>query len=219
MIFSFSFLQHGNTVLHEAAKWGHVSTTRVLVDSYCRINMRNHDGHTPMDVAHREGYGKVATELSSLGVNAFNSSSFEDSCGCNELRKLLLSDKSTSKSDVGEEKLKWLLGAKEKAFEKMHRVQKSDTLCLSRSWDEKLRSARAEIKSKYESRIAEIETRYQKRVDAMIQCQGSSRCSVPLGGQGRKVKNPEHERSPSAPDPKTFSFFGRIPAIIRTDSV
>ena len=86
---------------------------------------------------------------------------------------------------------------------------------LSSSWDERLRNAQEEVKTKYESRIAEVEKSYQSKVE-MIERQCHKRLQALRQGGN---ESDTHERSPSAPEPKTFSFFKRLTAITRTESV
>lgn len=179
------------------------------MESHCRTNMRNHDKATPMDIARREGFSEVATELSGLGSSY---TVFDESYGCADLRQLLFNDKSPKLSSS---RKSWMLDIEPE--ETISKKKSANTLTvdsdlLSSSWDERLRSAQEEVKAKYECRIAEVERSYQNKVE-MIERQCSQRLTALRQQKQLDV------RSPSAPDGKAFGFLKRLTAIARTESV
>ena len=70
-IFYFIYLlisQAGNTALHGAVKNGHTSTVQLLMSSDCRVNVRNEQGLTPMEIASRDHNNDIIAQLSGLKV-------------------------------------------------------------------------------------------------------------------------------------------------------
>ena len=63
-------LQSGNTALHEAVAHQHKSTVQVLMNSNCRLNLRNDHGESPMDVARRRDFRDIMNLLSGLDVSS-----------------------------------------------------------------------------------------------------------------------------------------------------
>jgi len=88
-------VQLGNTALHEAVRWSHLTTVRILKHAGCRMNLKNSEGEMPMDIAHREGLADIELEL--LQYSRLSSCSLNDSCECSELKKMLFSFGSFSK--------------------------------------------------------------------------------------------------------------------------
>ncbi len=233
--------QNGNTALHEATKWCQRSTIKVLINAYCRTNMRNHKGNTPMDIARREGHTEIAAELTGLGTTSF---SFEDSSSCAELRQLLFHDKLAMKSESPK---KWILEVEDRTDSSNSRrsskislsspfaleersgsnnsrrslkVGKASPFAVEETWGEKLQSVQAEVKAKYESRIAEVKKSYQDKVDR-IERRCSQQLSSLKGGSGLADSWPSsgNERSPSAPEHQGFKFILHTPSMSRADSL
>ena len=214
------------------------------MNAYCRTNMRNNDGLTPMDIARREGQTEIAAELTGLGPNSF---SFEESTNsCAELRQLLFHDKLAMKSESPKNS-KWILEVGERTdssssrrsskigksspFERSDsnrssrrssKVGKASPFAVEETWEEKLKSIQDEVKAKYESRIAEVKRSYQSKVD-MIERQCSQQLAS-LKGHGLAESWPTcsgsgNERSPSAPENQGFKFVVYPPSMNRADSL
>ena len=49
-------------------KNGHTSTVQLLMSSDCRINVRNEQGLTPMEIANRDKNNDIIAQLSGLKV-------------------------------------------------------------------------------------------------------------------------------------------------------
>ena len=88
-------MQLGNTALHEAVRWSHLTTVKILKRAGCRVNLKNNEDDMPVDIAHREGLEDIEAEL--LRYSRLSSGSLNDSCECNELKKMLFSYGSFSK--------------------------------------------------------------------------------------------------------------------------
>ena len=58
----------GNTALHEAVKCRHGNVVKTLMNSDCRINIRNEQGQTPMDIARKDGFNEIVALLTGLEV-------------------------------------------------------------------------------------------------------------------------------------------------------
>ena len=58
----------GNTALHEAVRWRHGLAVKILMNSDCRINIRNEQGQTPMDIARKDGFNEIVALLTGLEV-------------------------------------------------------------------------------------------------------------------------------------------------------
>lgn len=58
----------GNTALHEAVRWRHGRVVKMLMNSDCRINVRNEQGQTPMDMARKAGFNEIVALLTGLEV-------------------------------------------------------------------------------------------------------------------------------------------------------
>ena len=58
----------GNTALHEAVRWRHGRVVKILMNSDCRINVRNEQGQTPMDIARKDGFNEIVALLTGLEV-------------------------------------------------------------------------------------------------------------------------------------------------------
>ena len=58
----------GNTALHEAVRWRHGQAVKILMNSDCRINIRNEQGQTPMDIARKDGFNEIVALLTGLEV-------------------------------------------------------------------------------------------------------------------------------------------------------
>lgn len=186
-------MQHGNTALHEAARWRHPSTVQLLMHSDCRINMRNAQGETPMEIARREGYNEVIAQLSGLG-----NCNLQDTCGCSELRKLLFQNKETLKTDdLQKIKLSCQEGESiaDQLEEKIRRTSESRVLQMEHSWQERLELARTELLAQCESRIAEVEQQCKVKV-AQIERQCSERLQAARAVLADVM---QAERAPSAP--------------------
>lgn len=206
--------------MHEAARWCHPTTIKVLMNSYCRINIRNHDGDTPMDIAKKEGHSKIAAELSGLGTNI---TSFEESFGCEELRRLLFHDKlkfDDSKHDklnFDDPKRKWIFDIETKTpvtpLTPLTPLSQTSVKAfhLESGWQEKLERANSGVMSKYEARRAEVEKSCQSKVDQI-----ERKCLLTK----RMLRNVHmaHDRSPSAPE-QSFIFTVRSPSANRPDSL
>lgn len=158
----------------------------------CRVNIRNLDNETPIDIAQREGFTEIAAQLSGL-----NSCNLQESCGCLALRKLLFQDKKLLKSDELK-KLKWNNEDGENIVncieEKIRRTSDNRVLEVEQSWEEKLKKARADVLRQCESRIAEVEKQYKRKV-AMIERQCSRRVNM-----AKELLRDGEDRSPSAPN-------------------
>lgn len=63
----------GNTALHEAVRWRHGRVVKILMNSDCRINVRNEQGQTPMDIARRDGFNEIVALLTGLEVRLYGS--------------------------------------------------------------------------------------------------------------------------------------------------
>lgn len=180
----FSRMQHGNTAVHEAARWRHPSIVQLLMHSDCRINMRNSQGETPMEIARRERYNDIIAQLSGLG----NCNLHEQS---SQLREILFQNKESLKSeDI--KKLKLTCQDGEKHLENDYESSVFQTEYL---WKERLDAARTEIMARYESRIAEVEQQCKLRV-AQIERQCSERLQAARVALSDVV---QVERVPSAP--------------------
>lgn len=169
-------LQYGNTSLHEATKWHHQNTVRLLMFSDCRVNVRNSQGETPMDIARKEGYNDIIAQLSRLQ----NCNLQESQCGCAELKKIIMGDKEILKSDELK-KLKWVCedgeNIKNQLEAKICHTSETQALQLQRSWQERLELAKAEVLAHCESRIAEVEEQCRQKV-ALIERQCNERLQV-----------------------------------------
>ena len=170
----------------------------VLMMAECRVNVRNTDNETPIDIAQREGFVEITAQLSGL-----NTCNFKESCGCLALRKILFQDKKVLKSDELK-KLKWNNEDGENIVncieEKIRKSSDNRVMEVEQSWEERLKRARADVLRQCESRIAEVEMQCKRKV-AMIERQCSQRLTVSkalLGlGEGR---------SPSAPNDRRFNL-------------
>lgn len=191
-------LQNGNTALHEATKSGHLKTVKVLMMAECRVNVRNNENDTPIDIAQKEGFIEITAQLSGL-----NSCNLQESCGCLALRKILFQDKKLLKSDELK-KLKWNNEDGENIVscieEKIRRTSDNRVLEVEQSWEEKLKKAHADVLRQCESRIAEVEMQCKRKV-AMIEQQ----CSKRLNMAKELLGDCEH-RSPSAPTDRRFNL-------------
>ena len=192
---SLSLLQHGNTAIHDAARGRHPSTVQLLMNSDCRINMKNSQEETPIDIARQEGYGDVIAQLSGLGLNC----NLEESCGCAQLRQILFHDKSLLKMDEIK-KIKWMCRDGEDIAntldEKIRRTSDTRMLEAEQVWQERLKLARAEVLAHCESRIAEVEEQCRQKV-ARIERQCSNRLQTARLILADGPSNTE--RIPSAP--------------------
>ena len=121
-----------------------------------------------MNIARKEGCNEVIDELSGLTLALQNSEH-------SELKNVLF-NKSIIKVD-----------------EKKQNTDSNNFLSV-KSWENKLEITRAEVISKYESRIAEVETQHRKKIE-MIERQ----CSQRLRSVNRVLSTYDH-RSTSAPD-------------------
>jgi hypothetical protein len=170
---------------------------KVLMMAECRVNVRNSDNETPIDIAQREGFTEIATQLSGL-----NSCNLQESCGCLALRKILFQDKKVLKSDELK-KLKWNNEDGENIVscieEKIRKSSDNRVMEVEQSWEERLQKARADVLRQCESRIAEVEMQCKRKV-AMIERQCSQRVNMAqtLMGDGEG-------RSPSAPNDRRFN--------------
>lgn len=195
----FLTLQNGNTALHEATKAGHLKTVKVLMMAECRVNVRNTDNQTPIDIAQKEGFAEITAQLSGL-----NKLSLQESCGCLTLRQLIFQDKKGLKSD-DLKKLKLNNEEGDKIItcieEKIRRTSDNRVLQVEQSWEEKLKKARADVLRQCESRIAEVEMQCKRKV-AMIEQQCSKRLNMAKEILG------DCERSPSAPTDRRFNIIG-----------
>jgi hypothetical protein len=205
--------------MHEAARWNHPTTIKVLMDSYCRINLRNNDGETPMDIAKKEGHSRIAAELSGLGTNI---SSFEESFGCDELRYLLFNSKLLDDS-----KSKWMMDMESKSplmskwiepktpvtpLTPRTPASRGSDFSFENCWQEKLERAQ-DVKSKYGKRIMEVEKSSQKKA-----LQIEQQCLLTKRLQQRVSE--ALIRSPSAPEHQTtFSFAVHSPSMSRPGSL
>ena len=164
----------------------------------CRVNVRNSDSNTPIDIAQKEGFTEITAQLSGL-----NTCDLQESCGCLALRKILFQDKKLLKSDELK-KLKWNNTDGENIVncieEKIRRTSDNRVLEVEHSWEEKLKKARAEVLRQCESRIAEVEMQCKRKV-AMIEEQ----CSKRLNMAKELLGDGEH-RSPSAPTDHRFNI-------------
>lgn len=194
--------------MHEAARWRHPTTIKLLMHSDCRINMRNSSNETPIDIAQKEGYNEITAQLSGLGLTNYN---FGDSCGCAELRKILFHNKDKLKSeDLKKIDLKCSDGENivNHIEEKIRRSSDDRLFLAEQSWQEKLESVRAEVMAQCQSRIAEVELQCQRKV-AMIEQQCYQRI-----GMARRALGDSFDRSPSAPE-ECEDFFGSSSSISR----
>ncbi|MYF19982.1 MAG: hypothetical protein F4226_07330 [Synechococcus sp. SB0678_bin_12] len=55
--------EHGNTLLHQAAKEGQVEAIKVLIGAGARLNLKDKQGHTPKDCAAAANQGDVLNLL------------------------------------------------------------------------------------------------------------------------------------------------------------
>ena len=173
-----------------------------------------------MDIAKKEGHSKIAAELSGLGTNI---SSFEESFGCEELRRLLFHEKlnfDDSKHDklnFDDSKPRWIIDIESKTpatpLTPLTPLSQTSVKAfnLESCWQEKLERAKSGVKSKYETRITEVEKSHQSKVDQI-----ERKCLL----NKRMLKNVHgaYDRSPSAPD-QSFSFTVRSPSVNRPDSL
>lgn len=162
----FSHMQHGNTAVHEAARWRHPSIVQLLMHSDCRINMRNSQGETPMEIARREGYNEIIAQLSGLG-----NYNLHEQCGSSQLREILFQTKESLKSN-DMKKLKLICQDGENHLE--NNAYESGVFQMEYLWKERLEAARTEMMARYESRIAQVEQKCRLRV-AQIERQCSER--------------------------------------------
>ena len=191
--------------MHEATRWRQPATVKLLIQSYCRINMRNNEGDAPMDIARREDYKEIVAEFS--GLNGSGTCNLEDSCGCAELKRLLFHDKSMLKCCNDPKKLMWVAdnGKDHKHDSEEAITPRDQVINLKKSWQEKLEDARAEVVAKYESRIAEVEKRCKNKVDLI-----ERQCSKRMISVQKVISDSVlcSVRSPSAPDMgKSFVIF------------
>ena len=171
---------------------------KVLMMAECRVNVRNSDNETPIDIAQREGFAEITAQLSGL-----NNCSLQESCGCLALRKILFQDKKVLKSD-DLKKLKWNNEDGENIVhcieEKIRRTSDNRVLEVEQSWEEKLKKARADVLRQCESRIAEVEIQCKRKV-AMIEQQCSKRMNM-----AKELLGESEYRSPSAPNDRRFNL-------------
>lgn len=198
--------------MHEAAKWRQQTTIKLLMHSDCRINMRNSDNETPIDIAQKEGYNDITAQLSGLGFTNYN---LQDSCGCMELRRILFEDKEKLKSEELK-KINPKCSDGENIInhieEKIRRTSDDRLLLAEQSWREKLEHVRAEVMAQCESRIAQVELQCQRKV-AMIERQCTQRI-----GAARRALGDSFDRSPSAPE-QCENFFGSSSNISRASTL
>ena len=64
----FTISQNGNTALHEAVQHRQKTTVQLLMKSDCRLNLRNEQGESPMDVARKNDFREIMNLLSGLEV-------------------------------------------------------------------------------------------------------------------------------------------------------
>lgn len=186
-----------------------MNTVKVLMTLYCRINMRNNEGDTPMDIARKEGRSKITAELSGLGTNI---STFEESFGCDELRHFLFHDKlAFNFDDAKQEKSKWLVDI-ESNIPASRSSKGSDTKMFSvdSCWQETLEQAQDGVKTKYE-----VEKSYRNKVDQITQ-----KCFLHEADTRKMhlLKHLDENRSPSAPE-LAFSLVVHPPSVSRPDSL
>ena len=67
-LLSFATSQNGNTALHEAVQHRQKTTVQLLMKSDCRLNLRNEQGESPMDVARKNDFREIMNLLSGLEV-------------------------------------------------------------------------------------------------------------------------------------------------------
>ena len=151
-------MQHGNTAMHEAAKGRRQKMIKLLMSSDCRINMRNMENETPIDIARKEGYSEIVMEMSGLGYRE---------CNCHEIKRILFQDKDVIRKcdDVNKLKLNQETSDESNVLNHLREKLKDDT--TEQSWQEKLEQARAEVLARCESRIAQVERHCQDKVAKM----------------------------------------------------
>lgn len=69
LIAIFVYSQNGETPLHGAAMFGHLSVVKQLLAAGSNITIKNHDGMTPLKVAQQQNYTTVIEYLKEKEMN------------------------------------------------------------------------------------------------------------------------------------------------------
>lgn len=145
--------------MHEAAKGRRQKMIKLLISSDCRINMRNLENETPIDIARKEGYGDIVSEMSGLGYTE---------CNCHEIKRILFQDRDAilKCDDVNKLTMNQETNNENNILNHL-REKLRDDFTVEQSWKDKLDQARAEVLAKCESRIAQVERHCQDKVAKM----------------------------------------------------
>lgn len=182
-------LQAGNTALHEAVRNNHISTVKLLMSADCRVNVRNEQGLTPIEIAGQERNNELVTQLS--GLQKFYND--ED-----ELRQLLFQDNKTGLTKKAHlKKLRWSDSQlQKKDINKMKKKSESMLRHMEQIWKDRVDLARSEVLAHCQNRIAEVEKQCQAHV-ARIERQCCA--SIEQARQQYMSSSDDEERTPSAP--------------------
>ena len=57
-----------DTALHDVVRFNRLSSVQFLIERGAHINERNHEGHTPLDIAVSEGHSEIEALLIAEGA-------------------------------------------------------------------------------------------------------------------------------------------------------